>query len=195
MPLAWSRGGTRQADVVRRLLWGAAFIVVLPLQSSVMDVVAIGGMIPNLPLIGLLLFAVIEGPPAGFAGGVALGLALDLFSASGTIFYTVLYAGLGLGAALIGQLTANFRAPMLLTVVASASVMLSGAHAIWFQPFDRAEDMMRWLAASLGPQALYDTAFAGVLYAVGLWWYPPARQSLKDHDDFFTAGRFPGSVR
>jgi len=181
--------------VIRRLLWATAFIGVLPLQSSVVDVVAIGGIIPNLPLIGLLFFAIIEGPPAGFTGGVALGLALDLLSASGTAFYTVVYAGLGLGTAFIGQLTANLRVPMLLAVVASASVMLGGAHAIWFQPFDRAEDLVRWLAASLGPQALYDTAFAGVLYAVGTWWHPPARQSLKDHNDFFTAGRFPGSVR
>lgn len=194
MRFAWSGGG-RQADVIRRLLWGAVFIVVLPLQSSVVDVVAIGGMIPNLPLIGLLFFAVIEGPPAAFTGGVALGLALDLLSASGTAFYTAVYAGLGLGGAFIGQLTANLRVPMFLTVVASASVMLGGAHAIWFQPFDRAEDLLWWLAASVGPQALYDAAFAGVLYAVGSWWHPPARQSLKDHDDFFTAGRFPGSVR
>ncbi len=194
MRFAWSGGGTRQADVVRRLLWGAAFVVVLPLQSSVVNVVAISGVAPDLPLIGLLFFSIIEGPPAGFMGGAALGLALDLFSASGTAFYTGVYASLGLGAALIGRLTANVRAPLLLAAVASASVMLGGAHAIWFQPFERAEDLGRWLTSSLGPQALYDTVFAGVLYAFGMWWHPAARQSLKDHDDFFSAGRFPGSV-
>jgi rod shape-determining protein MreD len=192
--LPWRFDGARRA-LIAQLAWVAAFMLAVPLQSAVMSETAVRGTVPDVPLLVLLLFAVFHGPTAGFAAGAGLGAILDLFSAGVTVFYTVVYAGLGAGAALAGRVTANVRAATLLTVVASASLILGGAHVIWFQPFDRADDMARWMGSALVPQTLYNSALGAIAYAVWIWWFPPPRQPLKDQDGFFSSGRFSGPVR
>jgi rod shape-determining protein MreD len=181
--------------LARRVGWGALLVLAVPFQSTVMGAAAIGGVVPDAPLLCLLLFAVFNGPTAGFAAGAALGLAIDLFSAGVTVFYAVVYAVLGVGAALVGRVTANLHAAVLIAVVAAASLLLGVSQAFWFGPFDRAEDMIRWMVSGLVPQTLYDTVLGGALYGVWFFRHRPMRHTFKDHDDFFTSGRFSGPVR
>jgi rod shape-determining protein MreD len=190
----WSGSGARR-DLARRVGWGALLVLAVPLQSAVMGSVAIGGIVPDAPLLCLLLFAVFNGPTAGFAAGAALGLAIDLFSAGVTVFYAVVYAALGVGAALVGRVTANLHPAVLIAVVAAASLLLGMSQALWFGPFDRAEDMVHWMISGLVPQTLYDTTLGGALYGVWFFRHRPTRHTFKDHDDFFASGRFSGPVR
>ena len=191
--IPWDQNASRRT-LVRTVGWGVFFVMAVPLQSVVVGVGEIKGVVPNVPLILLVFFSIRHGWLAGAAGGAALGFALDLISAGDSLFYTMVYAMVGMGSGALGRITANPHMVMVVPVLFAVSLLVGGAHIIWSQPFDRAEEMVQWIGTMLLPQTVYDVVLGAVVYFVWIWWFPPVHESSGVRHDFFRSGRFPGSV-
>lgn len=177
------------------VIWGAAVVFVLPAQSSLAPLFEVWGVVPDLPLLCVLIFGLTHGLAAAAIVGMLIGAGLDTFSGGTVVFYTVVDAGLGVAASLVGRVTANVQTTTVLAVAASGSLLLQGIQVVWFRPFDAGHDMIRWMAGTLLPQIVYTTGLGGMVYLLWTWRRPVSRTPLKDQHDFFTTGRFPGSLR
>lgn len=67
---------------IETLKWFVIFIVALAAQASLVPVIAIAGIEPDLPFLALFLLSLKWGVMAGVYVGFFLGLALDLYSPS-----------------------------------------------------------------------------------------------------------------
>lgn len=177
------------------LVWSAAVLFVLPVQSSLAPTLEVWGAVPDLPLLCVLIFGLTHGLAAAAIIGALIGAGLDTFSGGTVVFYTVVDAGLGVAASLVGRVTANVQTTTVLAVAASGSLLLLGGQVVWFRPFDTGNEMIRWMAGTLLPQIVYTTGLGGIAYVVWTWRRPVSRTPSKDQHDFFTTGRFPGSLR
>lgn len=191
--IPWEQNASRRA-LVRVVGWATLLAIVVPFQSVLIGVGEIMGVVPNVPLIVLVFFSIRCGWLAGAVAGVALGFALDLISAGDPIFYTAVYALVGMGSGALGRVTANPHLFVFVPLLFAVSLFVSGVHIVWFQPFDRAEEMVQWIVTVLLPQTVYDVVLGAVVYLVWIWWYPPVHESAGVQHDFFSSGRFPGSV-
>jgi rod shape-determining protein MreD len=178
-----------------RFLSIIGFALAVPLQSTLAPIAAIGGAIPDLPLVVVVLFALGHRRVTSVAAGSAVGAVVDLLSAGAGSFHLVAYAALALIASSVGRVTANVRLVTAVTVVAVCSVALGIAYAVTGPPVERADEMMRWLGRALAPEVAYNTAVGGCLFAIRSWWYPPSRHAVGERDELFSSGRFQGLIR
>lgn len=194
---AWRHGHAESPDATLRhhAAWVAAFGLVVPVQASLVPVVSIGGTMPDLPLLAVLLFALRHSPAASAGVGAVLGTTLDVVSAGSGPFHLPVYAALATVASSVGRLTANLHALTVLAVSGLGSLALGVAQVVWGTPFDRSSDVVAWLVTVLVPQTLYNTAVAWGVFAVWAWRTPPPRGASGERNGIFSAGRFQGSLR
>lgn len=182
-------------SVASRIAWTAALTFALPVQASVVPIVSIGGTVPDVPLLAVLVFALFHGRVASAAVGAGVGTGLDLFAAGQEPFHLAAYAVLAVAASSVGRLTATVRIGTVVALVALSSLALGVGHLVWGGPMGRADELVHWVITQLAPQALYNTAVVWMLFAAWRWRYPPPRDGLGERDEFFSARRLQGLIR
>ncbi|HET8760153.1 MAG TPA: rod shape-determining protein MreD [Nitrospiria bacterium] len=179
----------------RRAAWLVVFSLVVPFQSVLAPIGAIGGVVPDLPFVIVVLFALGHRRITSAAAGGVVGALVDLFSSGSGSFHLAAYTLLAVLASSIGRLTTNVRALTAVTVVAFCSVAAGVGYAVTGAPVERADDMTRWMGEVLGPQVVYNTIVGWCLFAVWRWWNPLSRDAVGERDELFSSGRFQGFIR
>lgn len=193
----WSGGPGERADrsVGSRIVWVVVLPLALPVQAALAPMMAIGHTMPDVPLLAVLFFSLGHGLASSAAVGALLGAGVDLFAAGHGPFYLAMYAVLAAASSSLGRITATVRTVTVVALVALSSLGLGVGHMVWGVPVEHAEDLVLWFTTRLAPQALYDTLVAWVLFVGWVWRYPPPRDTLRERDELFSAGRFQGLIR
>ena len=84
---------------VTAVIIGIAYV----LQTTLMHSVAIFGAMPDLVLIALFCYSIVEGKERGAMAGVLTGLFVDLMSGGVFGFHTLIYMYLGVAAGILGN--------------------------------------------------------------------------------------------
>jgi hypothetical protein len=193
----WGSGyGERAAaSVGTRIAWAVALTLALPVQAALAPMTAIGSTVPDIPLLVVLAFSLCHGAALSMAAGAAVGTGLDIFAAGSGPFHAGAYAALAFVASSVGRITAMVRTVTVVALVAVASLALGVGHLVWGAPVEHADDLVDALTTRLAPQALYDTVLAWLLFAAWRWRHPPSRDTLRERDEFFSAGRLQRLIR
>ena len=100
----------------------AIFVLIIPLQASLLDPLSIGGIKPDLALTVLYLIGLLTSPLEATLAGVSIGLVQDIGSAS-LIGFTGMTRGLeGLAAGLLGSRVLDISSPAIILVLAVFSL-------------------------------------------------------------------------
>lgn len=139
-------------------------LIVVPLQTTFMGAVSVGGVRPDLCLITAVLMGLALGRFEGLLVGLALGLVQDFFSA-GVLGLNLVTKGVsGLLAGVAGRYVAPttpvtaFVVMLALSVISGLVFLLSGRGG------GSAMEAFYGLYSVLLPQAVYDAVVAALLY-------------------------------
>ena len=149
--------------------------MLLALQASLAPHLEVMGVIPDLPLTAVLVWALVDGPITGAAAGLVAGLALDLLrgDAIGLFALAAACAGALCGFAATRLDPARFVVRWVLA--AGAAVVYGGVVAIgWWL---LVPGSVQWLGVGhhLLVAALWDASLVAVVY--GIWQRCQARGS------------------
>jgi hypothetical protein len=133
----------------------------VPLQTTVLEHVSVGGIRPDVCLIAASLIGFFGGRADGLLMGALLGFEQDLFSAGETWVNLITKAVIGLAGGLVGRYVARVTpitvAPMLLGLSAASGLacLFAGAGG---------QDTVAAIRSVLVPQALLDSAIGVAAY-------------------------------
>lgn len=133
----------------------AILLLIIPVQASLLDVVSIAGIKPDLALVLIYIIGLVAGPGEAVVAGIAVGLAQDIGSA-GVVGLNGFTRGLvGLGAGFLGRRVLDIASPMNAIFLAAFSLMEGLLVALFIQTFYGAVPFFSLLGMRLIPQALY----------------------------------------
>jgi rod shape-determining protein MreD len=97
-------------------------LLIIPFQESVLDLVSVGGVKPDLALTALFVIGLLTGPAEAALAGMGIGLVQDIGSA-GLFGFCGLTRGLaGLAAGLLGARVRDITSPVVALFLAAFSV-------------------------------------------------------------------------
>lgn len=160
---------------MKKGLLAVLMVALVPIQTTVLEHVSIGGIRPDLCLIVVCLVGVMSGEVHGMFLGLALGFAQDIFSAGELWLNMVAKGMIGFLAGFVSRHLANATPGAMLTLILALS-FLSG---LVFLVVERAGTGL--LDALLGvrllvlPQAAFDAAVG-----TGVYWLVAGRTRRAD---------------
>lgn len=147
---------------MKLLLYFGLALVLVPVQSTVLDHLNVAGVRPDLCLIAVSLIGFFGGAGDGLMMGVLLGIEQDLFSAGDAWVSIITKPAIGLSGGLVGRYVARATpatvAPMMLgfSMCSGMAFLFAGAGG---------PDAMTVVQSVLVPQALLD----GVIGVAAYW--------------------------
>lgn len=140
------------------------FLLIVPFQASVLNVLSLGGIKPDLALTALFIIGLLTSPVEAALAGIGIGLVQDISSAS-LIGFSGLTRGLaGLAAGLLGSRVLDISSPAIVVFLAALSLAEGILISLFLQVTYGAMPFFSLLAGRLLPQAIY----TGVLGLVAL---------------------------
>ncbi len=139
-------------------------LLIVPFQASVLNVLSLGGIKPDLALTALFIIGLLTSPVEAALAGIGIGLVQDISSAS-LIGFSGLTRGLaGLAAGLLGSRVLDISSPAIVVFLAALSLAEGILISLFLQVTYGAMPFFSLLAGRLLPQAIY----TGVLGLVAL---------------------------
>jgi rod shape-determining protein MreD len=140
-------------------------LLIIPVQTTVMDALSIHGIKPDLGLIAVYLIGLSMGEMDGVLMGFFIGLLMDLFS-GGTLGANLLTkAIIGGGAGLLGRTVLNVRLFFPIAMLFASSLAAGLMSYLFLRIFEGGIvfwDAFRWIIL---PQSLYDAVLGTVLFS------------------------------
>ena len=156
------------------------FLLVIPVQASLVAPLSIAGIRPDLPLAVLFIIGLLTGPAEATLAGIGIGLVQDIGSA-GLIGFSGFTRGLaGLAAGFLGTRVLDIGNPAIVLFLAVVSLAEGIMISIFLQTTYGDVPFFSMLAGRLLPQALY-TSLLGLL-ALRLISRKNVRETLKRRD-------------
>lgn len=146
------------------LLYAGLILLLVPLQTAALHHVSVLGVKPDLGLIAVCFVGLLAGELDGVLLGLAMGWALDLFSAGELWLNLVTKGGAGLAAGLAGRQIAHVT-PVVLLIGLLLLSAVSGLVAAFNMPFAGLWEFWWAIRSIVLPQACYDA-----LVGAGLYW-------------------------
>lgn len=151
---------------MRRASYIFILLLLIPVQTTVIDHLAIHGIKPDLGLIIVYGIGFGRGERDGVVMGVLIGMVMDLFSGGvmgANLLTKPIIGGL---AGLLGRMVLNARVLFSMGILFGLSI-LSGFLIYLFLKFFEREmafwEVFRWIIL---PQALYDAAVGAILFSL-----------------------------
>lgn len=151
------------------LLYAGLILLVVPLQTALLHHVGLWGIKPDLGLIAVCLVGLLAGELDGVLMGLAMGWALDLFSAGELWLNLVTKGGAGLVAGLAGRQIAHIT-PVVLLVGLLVVSAVSGLITAFNMNVGGLEGLWWAVRSVVLPQACYDA-----LVGAGVYWLALSR--------------------
>jgi rod shape-determining protein MreD len=130
-------------------------LLVVPFQASVLNVLSLGGIKPDLALTALFVIGLLTSPMEAALAGIGIGLVQDISSAS-LLGFSGLTRGLaGLAAGLLGSRVLDISSPATVLFLAALSLAEGILISLFLQVTYGAVPFFSILAGRLLPQALY----------------------------------------
>ena len=145
---------------VTAVIIGIAYV----LQTTLMHSVAIFGAMPDLVLIALFCYSIVEGKERGAMAGVLTGLFVDLMSGGAFGFHTLIYMYLGVAAGILGNhvFGKNALTAMMITCILSLLYGFVLAVSMYVSKTDRNIGYM--LLQITLPSAVYNAVISFFVY-------------------------------
>lgn len=160
---------------MKQALYAGLLLGLVPIQTTVLQYVSIGGVRPDLCLIAACLTGFFAGERDGMMLGFALGFIQDLFSA-GELWLNLVTKGLiGFLAGLVGRLLANATPVAMLATLLGLSVVSGTVFLMAVRVGEGLADHFYVTRSILLPQALLDA-----VVGTGAYWLI-ARLGRADH--------------
>jgi rod shape-determining protein MreD len=130
-------------------------LLIVPFQASVLNVLSLGGIKPDLALTALFVIGLLTSPVEAALAGIGIGLVQDIGSAS-LIGFSGLTRGLaGLAAGLLGSRVLDISSPASVLFLVALSLAEGILISLFLQVTYGAVPFFSMLAGRLLPQALY----------------------------------------
>ncbi|HEY5649763.1 MAG TPA: rod shape-determining protein MreD, partial [Nitrospiria bacterium] len=160
--------------------FAAALLFLIPLQTTLMDLVSINGVKPDLGFLFVYFTGFFLGIRKGMLCGAGIGLLYDLFSGGPFGMNLAAKASAGLGAGILGRFFINTGGPAKMGLILGLSVF-SGVVAFLFH-------QATWGGWELGhvfqwtilPESLYNSILGGLVY-----WLASGRMGLRPRTETF----------
>lgn len=133
-------------------------------HTTVFGFLSIGGIVPNIPLILVVSYALLRGKKEGAAIGLGMGALFDIFLGTHFGFYSVVFAGIGY---LIGRnqpefYRENYILPMFFCIFATA--IFEFAHFLEQLFFQQGSSFVYFLFQLLLPMVVYTAVLTMPIY-------------------------------
>jgi rod shape-determining protein MreD len=138
------------------------FLLLIPFQASLIDMISLGGVKPDLVLAVLFVIGLLTGPVEATAAGMGIGLLQDIASASFIGFSGLTRGLVGLAAGLLGTRVIDSSSPAVVPFLALFSLAEGLLIVSFLQTTDGAVPFFSLVTARLLPQAIY-TSLLGLL--------------------------------
>jgi rod shape-determining protein MreD len=137
-------------------------LLIVPFQASLLDIISLGGIKPDLSLAVLFVIGLLTTPAEAAIAGMGIGLLQDIASAS-LIGFSGLTRGLvGLAAGLLGKRVIDSSSPAVVPFLALFSLAEGVLISSFLQVTEGAVPFISMIAGRLLPQAIY-TSLLGLL--------------------------------
>lgn len=147
-------------------LFFSLILLLVPLQTTVLESVSPFGIRPDLCLIAACLIGFLTGQVQGFLMGFFLGFVQDLFSASDLWLNTLTKSGVGFFSGLIVTNLANAASHSMFLVMTVFSIFSGVVFLVSSRVGMDLGDVMLGFPSILLPQALFDGLVAMCIYWV-----------------------------
>lgn len=131
------------------------FLLIIPLQASLLNPISIGGVKPDLGLALLFLIGLIAGPVEGTLAGIAMGLVQDIGSGSVLGLAGITRGLTGLAAGLLGSRVLDHTSPTNSVFLALFALLEGVIIAAFLQVYYGSVPFFRLLGWRILPQAVY----------------------------------------
>ncbi len=132
-------------------------LLIVPFQASLLDMLSLGGIKPDLALAVLFVIGLLTGPVEAAMAGMAIGLVQDIGSASLIGFSGFTRGLVGLAAGLLGSKVLDTTSPAVVLVLGGLSMAEGILISLFLHVTDGAVPFFSLAAGRLLPQAIYTT--------------------------------------
>jgi rod shape-determining protein MreD len=154
---------------MKHALYAGLLLGLIPLQTTMLQFVSLGGIRPDLCLVAAVLIGFTRGPVEGLLMGFALGYVQDLFSA-GQVGLNLMSKGMvGLMAGAASRYVTNATVITTLIVVFVLSVLSGTVFLLSGRAGEGLMGTFYSVWSVLLPQAIYDAAIAAGMYWLIGW--------------------------
>ena len=158
---------------MKRALYAGLVFGLVPLQTTMLTYVSIGGIRPDLCLVATCLVGFLAGEVEGMMLGLALGFVQDLFSASDLWLNLVTKAMIGLFAGVAARHLASATPAAILGTILAVSALSGMVFLGTVRGAGGLAEMGVALVSVVVPQALFDA-----LVGAGTYWLIAGRTRL-----------------
>ncbi|HAS54691.1 MAG: rod shape-determining protein MreD [Nitrospirae bacterium GWC2_57_13] len=137
----------------------ALFILILPLQSSMLGPLAIAGISPDLVLIAVYVIGLLTGPREAAVAGLTLGFLQDINSAGFVGLMALTHGAAGFSAGLLGRNVLNFASPSNILFLAAFSLGEAVLITLFIQVIFGSVPFFSMLFTRMLPAAVYTGLF------------------------------------
>ncbi|MBI3811720.1 MAG: rod shape-determining protein MreD [Nitrospirae bacterium] len=153
---------------MNRWTYGIIALLLVPVQTTWLNGIELHSVKPDLVLLLVYFTGFYAGEMSGLRAGLGMGLGTDLVSGGPFGLHIATLAMMGLVSGLLGRFFLNTTATLTMGMVFMLSI-LDGILVFFFHQWVlggiQFADVFRW---TLLPEALYNTATAGIVFWAGL---------------------------
>lgn len=149
---------------IKTLFYTLFILLIILLQTTLFQYIAIRGVMPNLAIVFIIVTAFMRGSPEGAAVGFFAGLALDMMFGNVLGFYALLGFYLGF---FVGSLNKGIYKENLLLVVFFTfifSIVYEVVVYVINNIMSGSIDLLYPFTAIILPEAIYNSAFSILIY-------------------------------
>lgn len=154
---------------MKQALYAGLVFGVVPVQTTILHVVSLGGVRPDLCLIVTCLAGFLAGELEGMFLGLMLGFVQDLFSAGGGWLNMASKGAIGLLAGLAAKHLTRVSPKVILATLFGLSCLSSLIFLIGLRVGEGLIDELRMVRSVLLPQAVLDATLGTSLYWLIAW--------------------------
>lgn len=157
------------------LIYSGLVLLLIPLQTTLLPHVTVWEIKPDVGLVAACFVGLFAGELRGVVVGLAIGWALNLFSAGELWISLVTKAGAGFCAGMMGRQLTHVS-PALMGIGVFAMSWLSGL--VHLLTLTSLSESWWYVASIILPQACYDALVAAVLYWMFSEWFVKERFAM-----------------
>lgn len=154
---------------MKQTLYAALVLAVVPIQTTILHIIGLGGVRPDLCLIVTCLAGFLAGELEGVFLGLALGFVQDLFSAGGGWLNMASKGAIGFLAGLAARHLTHASPKAILATLFGLSCLSGLIFLVGLRVGEGLADELRMVRAVLLPQAVLDAALGTGLYWLIAW--------------------------